>query len=102
MQSKDRDTYGLYPLKGKVFNVRGELAKRVAENKEISDLKKALGLELNKVYKSADDVKKCLRYSKIVFLTDQDSMAVTLKGCVSTYFSQSGRHFWKFLVLLGS
>ena len=89
MQSKDRDTYGLYPLKGKVFNVRGELAKRVAENKEISDLKKALGLELNKVYKSADDVKKCLRYSKIVFLTDQDSDGSHIKGlCVNLFQSE--------------
>lgn len=89
MQSKDRDIYGIYPLKGKVFNVRGELAKRVAENKEISDLKKTLGLELNKVYTSAEDVKKNLRYSKVVFLTDQDSDGSHIKGlCVNLFQSE--------------
>ena len=89
MQSKDRDIYGIYPLKGKVFNVRGELAKRVAENKEISDLKKTLGLELNKVYTSVEDVKKNLRYSKVVFLTDQDSDGSHIKGlCVNLFQSE--------------
>ena len=37
-----------------------------------TELKKIIGLETNKKYVDADDIKKCLRYSKIMFMTDQD------------------------------
>ena len=35
LSKEDRNIYGVYPMKGKMFNVRGESAKRVSENKEI-------------------------------------------------------------------
>ena len=41
----DRNTIGVYPLKGKLLNVRGEQVKRISENKEISDVNKILALE---------------------------------------------------------
>ena len=89
MQSKDRDIYGIYPLKGKPLNSRGELQKKVSENKEITELKRVLGLELNKVYKSTEDVQKNLRYSKVVFLTDQDSDGSHIKGlCVNLFHTE--------------
>ena len=34
-------------------------------NKEISDIKKILGLEMNREYKTIEDVHKHLRYSKV-------------------------------------
>ena len=74
ISSSDRNTIGIYPLKGKLLNVRGEAIKKIAENKEISDLKKILGLESGKVYASMEDVHKNLRYGKIMFMTDQDSV----------------------------
>jgi DNA topoisomerase-2 len=52
------------------MNVRGELTKRISDNKEITELKKILGLENGKVYNEESITN--LRYSKVIFLTDQD------------------------------
>ena len=68
----DRKRIGVYPLRGKLFNVRGEAAKKIAENKEIAEIKQILGLQTGKKYTSVEDIKASLRYGKVVFLTDQD------------------------------
>ena len=69
--------------------MRGEVIKRIAENKEISDLKKILGLETGKVYDSITDVHKHLRYGKIMFMTDQDLDGSHIKGlCINLFHSE--------------
>jgi DNA topoisomerase-2 len=89
ISSSDRNTIGIYPLKGKLLNVRGEAIKKIAENKEISDLKKILGLESGKVYASMEDVHKNLRYGKIMFMTDQDLDGSHIKGlCINLFHSE--------------
>ena len=50
LTSEDRNTIGVYPMKGKILNVRGEPIKRISENKEIAEIKKILGLETGKKY----------------------------------------------------
>jgi len=86
LSSEDRNTIGVYPLKGKVMNVRGEAVKKVAENKEIAEIKKILGLETGKVYNTIEDVHKNLRYSKVVFMTDQDLDGSHIKGlCINLF-----------------
>ena len=86
LSSEDRNTIGVYPLKGKVMNVRGEAVKKVSENKEITEIKKILGLETGKEYLSLDDVNKSLRYSKVVFMTDQDLDGSHIKGlCINLF-----------------
>lgn len=86
LSSEDRNNIGVYPLKGKVMNVRGEAVKKIGENKEISELKKILGLETGKEYKSIEDVHKHLRYSKVVFMTDQDLDGSHIKGlCINLF-----------------
>ena len=80
LSSDDRNTIGVYPMKGKILNVRGESVKRIAENKEISEIKKILGLETGKVYKNIDDIHKNLRYGKVLFMTDQDDDGSHIKG----------------------
>lgn len=86
LSSDDRNTIGVYPLKGKVMNVRGELAKKVSENKEITELKKVLGLESGKNYTTIEDVHANLRYSKVVFMTDQDLDGSHIKGlCINLF-----------------
>jgi DNA topoisomerase-2 len=80
LSSEDRNTIGVYPLKGKLLNVRGETAKKISENKEIAEIKKILGLEIGKEYLSMDQVGNCLRYGKVLFMTDQDLDGSHIKG----------------------
>ena len=80
LSSEDRNTIGVYPMKGKILNVRGEQTKKISENKEIAEIKKILGLETGRVYKSIEDVGKSLRYGKVLFMTDQDMDGSHIKG----------------------
>ena len=80
LSSEDRNIIGVYPMKGKILNVRGENTKKIAENKEITEIKKILGLEIGKEYKTMEQVQKHLRYSKILFMTDQDLDGSHIKG----------------------
>ena len=80
LSSEDRNTIGVYPLKGKLLNVRGEPAKKISENKEIAEIKKILGLEIGKKYLTMDQVESSLRYSKVLFMTDQDLDGSHIKG----------------------
>ena len=79
LSSSDRNIIGVYPMKGKLLNVRGETNKKVMDNKEIIEIKKILGLESNKTYTS-ELIKKNLRYGKILFMTDQDLDGSHIKG----------------------
>ena len=80
LSSEDRNIIGVYPMKGKILNVRGEQTKKISENKEIAEIKKILGLETSRVYKSMEDVAKTLRYGKVLFMTDQDMDGSHIKG----------------------
>ena len=80
LSSEDRNTIGVYPLKGKLLNVRGESVKKISENNEISEIKKILGLETGKKYNTFEDVYKHLRYGKVLFMTDQDLDGSHIKG----------------------
>ncbi len=80
LSSEDRNIIGVYPMKGKILNVRGEPVKKISENKEIAEIKKILGLETGKKYNSIEDVYKNLRYGKVLFMTDQDLDGSHIKG----------------------
>jgi len=89
LSSDDRNTIGIYPLKGKLLNVRGEQIKKISENKEISDIKKILGLETGRLYENMADVNKHLRYGKIMYMTDQDLDGSHIKGlCLNLFHSE--------------
>jgi DNA topoisomerase-2 len=89
LSSEDRNTIGIYPLKGKLLNVRGEQIKKISENKEINDIKKILGLETGKEYENIADVHKYLRYGKIMYMTDQDLDGSHIKGlCLNLFHSE--------------
>ena len=86
LSPEDRNIFGVYPLKGKVMNTRGGNIKDLNENKEITEIKKILGLETGKTYTSIEDVNKSLRYSKVVFMTDQDLDGSHIKGlCINLF-----------------
>ena len=89
LSSDDRNVIGIYPLKGKLLNVRGEQIKKIADNKEITDIKKILGLETGCEYNSIGDVHKHLRYGKIMIMTDQDLDGSHIKGlCINLFHSE--------------
>ena len=75
----DRNIIGVYPMKGKMMNTRGEPVKKIAENNEITEIKQILGLEVGRKY-TPDDVKYRLRYGKVLFMTDQDLDGSHIKG----------------------
>ena len=79
LSREDRNNIGVYPMKGKMFNVRGESVSKINENKEIAEIKQILGLEYGKKY-SISDVKSKLRYGKLLFMTDQDLDGSHIKG----------------------
>jgi DNA topoisomerase-2 len=88
LSSEDRNIIGVYPLKGKLLNVRGELPKRISENKEITEIKKILGLETGKEY-NPELVATSLRYSRVLFMTDQDLDGSHIKGlCINLFESE--------------
>ena len=67
-----RDNYGVFPLRGKLLNVREAKHDQIMKNEEIQSLKKILGLQHNKDYK---DVKE-LRYGSLMIMTDQVGAAL--------------------------
>ena len=71
-----RDNYGVFPLRGKLLNTRDTAIKQIANNQEITNIKKILGLESGKEYK---DLKQ-LRYGKVMIMTDQDHDGYHIKG----------------------
>lgn len=77
-----RDKYGVFPLKGKVMNVKDMTQKKIWENDEISNLKKILGLETGKVYTDTKD----LRYGHIILMTDSDVDGSHIKGLIFNMF----------------
>ena len=97
LSKEDRNYIGVYPMKGKMFNVRGEALKRINENKEIVEIKQIIGLVTGKEYNSPDDIKAQLRYGKLLFMTDQDLDGSHIKGLgINLFHSQ-----WKSLLMQG-
>ena len=65
-----REYYGVFPLKGKLLNIRNATISQIKNNEEFANIKKILGLKQGEVY---DDISK-LRYGGIIILADQDSI----------------------------
>ena len=85
LNSEDRNSIGVYPLKGKLMNVRGEPVKKIADNKEIIEIKKILGLVTGHKYATPEDARN-LRYGQVVFMTDQDLDGSHIKGLAINLF----------------
>ena len=64
-----RDKYGVFPLKGKLLNVRDiKNIKKIMENTEINNIKKILGLQTDMEYKDTTQ----LRYGRILILAGEN------------------------------
>jgi len=77
-----RDRYGVFPLRGKIMNVKDANSQKISDNAEITALKKILGLEQNKKYTDVSS----LRYGSIMVLTDQDHDGSHIKGLLFNVF----------------
>ena len=86
-----RDYYGVYPLKGKIMNIRDASPKQISENKEINELKKILGLREG--IKSLDE----LRYGELMVLTDEDVDGIHIKALIMNLFDV----FWQDIMKTG-
>lgn len=67
-----RDHFGVFPLRGKMLNVRDANHKQIMENGEITSLLKIIGLQYKLSYSTEEEM-KTLRYGKIMIMTDQVS-----------------------------
>jgi DNA topoisomerase-2 len=86
LSSEDKNNIGIYPLKGKLLNVRDKNIQTINKNTEIIDIKKILGLEIGKSYNTIEDIYKYLRYGKILIMCDQDYDGSHIKGLIINLF----------------
>ena len=77
-----RDKYGVFPLRGKLLNVKDAPSQKISDNEEITNLKKIIGLQSGKEYDNLND----LRYGKIMIMTDQDHDGFHIKGLLFNLF----------------
>ena len=62
-----RDNFGVFPLRGKLLNVREAKHDQIMKNEEIQNIKKIMGLQHNKDYSDVGS----LRYGQLMIMTDQ-------------------------------
>lgn len=77
-----RESWGVFPLKGKMLNVRDVSADKFSKNEELASIKKILGLEQGRVYDSL----KSLRYGRVMVMADQDLDGSHIKGLLMNLF----------------
>ncbi|VVU94450.1 DNA gyrase/topoisomerase IV, subunit A [seawater metagenome] len=87
-----RNNYGVFPLKGKLLNVRDASHKQLADNQEINNLKKILGLQMGSKY-TAENLES-LRYGSIMLMMDADVDGSHIKGL----FINMLENFWPSLL----
>ena len=109
-----RDRFGVFPLRGKLLNVRDVGMKTVLGNEEISNLITILGLDMHKSYaacgtgrrvsmcvwastlltprplllryKGVAPADRGLRYGRVMIMTDQDHDGFHIKGLLVNLF----------------
>ncbi|KAK9395643.1 DNA topoisomerase 2-beta-like [Crotalus adamanteus] len=91
-----RDRYGVFPLRGKILNVREASHKQIMENAEINNIIKIVGLQYKKSYEDPESL-KTLRYGKIMIMTDQDQDGSHIKGLLINFI----HHNWPSLLKHG-
>ena len=81
LSADDRKTFGVFPLRGKLINVRGNSAAGL-KNAEIQSIKRVLGLEHKKQYTTTAG----LRYGRVIVMTDADLDGSHIKGLLLNFF----------------
>ena len=79
------DLFGVFPLRGKLLNVRDASVDQVSKNAEIQNIKNILGLKHKTNYLDC----KSLRYGHIMIMTDQDHDGSHIKGLLINFLQVS-------------
>ncbi|CAI2189641.1 7136_t:CDS:2, partial [Funneliformis geosporum] len=85
-----RDNYGVFPLRGKLLNVREGTHSQLMNNVEIQHIKQILGLKQGEEYTSTSK----LRYGHLMIMTDQDHDGSHIKGLIINFLD----HFFPSLL----
>uniref|UniRef100_UPI00358E4619 DNA topoisomerase 2-beta n=1 Tax=Myxine glutinosa TaxID=7769 RepID=UPI00358E4619 len=88
-----RDYYGVFPLRGKMLNVREASHKQIMENQEINNIIKIMGLQYKIKYEDPESL-KTLRYGKLMIMADQDQDGSHIKGLLINFI----HHNWPSLL----
>lgn len=94
-----RDHYGVYPLRGKIVNVREEGVRKMVDSVIFNNIKQIIGLQMGVNYKEEYEKtgKWPLRYGRLLLMTDQDTDGSHIKGLMINIFD----YFWPELFELG-
>ena len=88
-----REKWGVFPLKGKMLNVKDISLDKFNKNEELTSIKKILGLEQGKKYSNIKE----LRYGRVMVMADQDADGSHIKGLLMNLFHTE----WQELMRLG-
>ncbi len=80
-----RDWFGIYPLRGKLLNVRNASATTIAGNREITDIIAALNLRHGVDYSDPKNY-ETLNYGRVMILTDADTDGLHIAGLIINMF----------------
>ncbi|KAK6588270.1 DNA topoisomerase II [Cryptosporidium xiaoi] len=86
-----RDYFGVFPLRGKLLNVREASFKQQVNNLEIQNILKILGLGIGQKYENGP---VNLRYGSLMLMTDQDHDGSHIKGLIINLI----HYYWPSLV----
>lgn len=75
------DLFGVFPLRGKLLNVRDASVDAISKNSEIQNIKNFLGLKHKTSYQDC----KTLRYGHLMIMTDQDHDGSHIKGLLINF-----------------
>jgi DNA topoisomerase-2 len=92
LSQEQRKFYGIFPLRGKLLNVKDISVKKIEQTEEIINMKKIIGLESGKKYKD----NKSLRYGSILIMTDQDYDGSHIRGLLINMFHE----LWHELIII--
>ena len=77
-----RERWGVFPLKGKMLNVKDISRDKFNANEELTAIKKILGLEQGRKYKDISS----LRYGRVLIMSDQDVDGFHIRGLLMNLF----------------
>ena len=83
---RDRGCQAVLPLRGKVLNTINSSSKKVADNKELSNIVAALGCGVGSTFRPEK-----LRYGKVIILTDADADGMHIGTLLLAFFFQQMR-----------